>query len=87
MRTFFFFLVFAGVISVTPPTHIDLHASAGLFVGVQKFTKDSSLADVAFAVDDAVDLAYTISIEEHLVPPERVVLALSGQPRPHRAVR
>lgn len=81
MRPFFFFLVFAGVHVVTPQTHVEPHASAGLFVGVQKFTKDSSLADVAYAADDAVDLAYEVSIEQHLVPPERVVLALSGRPQ------
>jgi hypothetical protein len=55
--------------------------SAGLFVGVQKFTQDDSLAEVPFAVDDAVDLAYLFALELKLIRPERVQLLLSGETR------
>lgn len=57
--------------------------SAGLFVGVQRFPSDESLVEVPFAVDDAVDLAYRFSLglKQPLIPPQRVVLALYGQPR------
>ena len=57
--------------------------SAALFVGVQRFTHDSSLADVRYAVDDAVDLAFvlTLDVRVRLVDPGRVVLALSGEPQ------
>jgi hypothetical protein len=55
--------------------------SAALFVGVREFEGDVSL--VRYAVDDAVDLAYAFSLggRSELVRPERVVLALSGQPQ------
>jgi hypothetical protein len=57
--------------------------SAALFVGVRYFPYDPRLTEVKYAVDDAVDLAYVLAVdgETHLVPPERVVLALSGQPQ------
>lgn len=56
--------------------------STGLFVGVQKFPHDENLT-VPFAADDAVDLAYKFSLDQRssLIPPRRVVLALSGEPR------
>lgn len=55
--------------------------SAALFVGVRRFTHDRTLTEVRYAVDDAIDLAYTISIEQSkLVNPLRVTLALSGEP-------
>jgi len=55
--------------------------SAGLFVGIRSFI-DDNLADVEFAVDDAVDLAYAFCIEEKTkrIPPERAVLAIVGAP-------
>ena len=55
--------------------------SAALFVGVQRFT-DRGLAQVRYAGDDAVDLAYLFVFDSriHLVRPDRVVIALSGQP-------
>lgn len=59
--------------------------SAALFVGVRGF-EDASLTKVPYAIDDAVDLAYEVSmvLQPPLVPPRRVVLALSpGQP--HKA--
>jgi len=57
--------------------------SAALFVGVQRFTHDTSLTEVRYAVDDAVDLAFVLALDERvrLVDPGRVVLALSGEPQ------
>lgn len=62
--------------------------STGLFVGVQKFPHDDALT-VPYAVDDAVDLAYRFSLDQRssLVPPRRVVLALSGKPRKEESKR
>ena len=62
---------------------IDPKKSAALFVGIRDFPWDKTLATVPYAVDDAVDLAYELTIEQHpvLVDPKRVVLALSGRPQ------
>ena len=57
----------------------DASQSAGFFVGVSEF-EDSSFTTVPFAVDDAVDLA-SLFVRLELLEPEKVVLALSGQPR------
>ena len=53
--------------------------SVALFVGVRTFSADSGLEVVPYAVDDAVDLAYTFALDPRvsLVPPARVALALS----------
>jgi len=66
---------------VTPKrTHsaFDRRQSVALFVGARTFTVDN-VEMVPYAVDDAVDLAYTFAIDQRvaLVPPQRVVLALS----------
>jgi len=63
------------------PPQFKREESAALFIGVQKFS-DPTL-DVGFAADDAVDLAYMFSLDPRvlLVPPERVVIALSGRPK------
>jgi TPR repeat protein len=53
--------------------------SAGLFVGVNRFD-DKSLRWLACAVDDAVDQAYLFSLELGLIEPDKVTLALSGNP-------
>jgi hypothetical protein len=57
--------------------------SAALFVGVRDFLYDETLTEVRYAVDDAVDLAYLLAMDgkTHLVDPERVILALSGDPQ------
>jgi hypothetical protein len=62
---------------------IDPMQSAALFVGVRDFPYDSSLTPVTYAVDDAVDLAFelTLTRQPALVDPKRVVLALSGEPQ------
>ncbi|HEX7152544.1 MAG TPA: caspase family protein [Thermoanaerobaculia bacterium] len=56
--------------------------SAALFVGVRNFTHDKALAEVPYAVDDAVDMAYAFTKDPKvgLVLPERVVVALEGNP-------
>lgn len=56
--------------------------SAAVFVGVSEFPKDSGVLPVPYAVDDAVDLAYTFTFgtSANLIPPKRVVLALEGKP-------
>lgn len=61
----------------------DLRQSAALFVGIRRFTHDSQVAEVPYAVDDAVDLAFSLSLDldSRLVEPGRVALALSGEPR------
>jgi hypothetical protein len=70
---------------IEPPrsasTRFDRRQAAALFVGVRHFTSDS-VQEVPYAVDDAVDLAYVFALERRvsLVPPRRVVLALSGRP-------
>src|ERR1700688_3065915 len=65
-----------------PPT-FDVAQSAGLFVGVRHFSKDPELAEVRYAVDDAVDLAFTLALDldVRFLPPGRVALALSGEPQ------
>ncbi|PYQ26600.1 MAG: hypothetical protein DMF56_23605 [Acidobacteria bacterium] len=67
---------------VATVSRFDRTQSAALFVGVRRFTKDRTI-DVPYAVDDAVDLAYTFALDARvsLVPAERVVLALSGTPQ------
>lgn len=60
-------------------TAFDPQASAGLFVGVSRF-EDSRIYGVPYAVDDAVDLAHLFSLELELVPPNRAVLLLAGDP-------
>lgn len=71
----------AAPAAAVPAARFDRSQSAALFVGVRKFTRDKTL-DVPFAVDDAIDLAYVFALDPRvgLVPPERVVLALSGTP-------
>jgi hypothetical protein len=69
-----------GAQMLPEPETFDPAHSAALFVGVRDFDADIPL--VRYAVDDAVDLAYAFSIARRsaLVPPARVVLALSGRP-------
>ena len=60
--------------------NFDAAESAGLFVGVRNF-EDEHFAEVPYAVDDAVDLAYLFAVELSLVAPEGVTLALAGEPQ------
>ncbi len=57
--------------------------SAGPFVGVRRFPSDPTLSDAPYAVDDAVDLAHLLSLglDPPLILPERVHVALSGEPQ------
>lgn len=61
----------------------DVKESAALFVGVRDFPYDRDRAEVRFAVDDAVDLAFVVAFDERvrLVEPARMILALSGEPQ------
>jgi Caspase domain len=83
----------AGVIPWTErqaePGPIVPEDSAALFVGVREFAYDETLAEVRYAVDDAVDLAYVLSIDigSRLVDPKRVILALSGDPQKPQSQR
>ena len=62
---------------------IDRSQSAALFVGIREFPYDETLAEVKYAVDDAIDLAavFAMDAKTRLVDPRRVVLALSGDPQ------
>lgn len=79
------FTAIAGVTrlgtAVKPGAPVLVAESAALFVGIRNFPFDRSLAEVKYAVDDAVDLAHLLAIESkpNLVEPRRVVLALSGR--------
>jgi hypothetical protein len=55
--------------------------SVALFVGARTFSEDDALEMVPYAVDDAVDLAYTFALDPRvaLVRPKHVALALSDQ--------
>lgn len=75
--------------AVTPLAHADTatpskfsrDASTGPFVGIREFPHDK-LLEVPYACDDAVDLAHRFVFNQRvaLLPPRRVVLALSGAP-------
>lgn len=63
------------------PGPFDARQSAALFVGVRDFS-DPGLLPVRYSVDDAVDLAYAMAFDRkvRLVPPGRIVLAISSEP-------
>ena len=63
---------------------IDWSQSAGVFIGVQTFHTGSDL-EVAYAADDAVDLAFLFTHELQLLEPRRVVLLLAGHPAKERS--
>ena len=60
----------------------DPNQSAALFVGVSRFAQRETIANVPYAADDAVDLAYALVFGEkgHRLNPALVVLALAGEP-------
>ncbi len=61
----------------------DSAQSVAILIGVRRFTHDETFAVVPFAVDDAVDLAFALSIggQSRLVKPGRVHLVLGGEPQ------
>lgn len=65
------------------PQRSDRERSAALIVGIRQFSQDEALSEVPYAVDDAIDLAYVLVLDERvrLITPNRVVLALAGDPR------
>ncbi|MCU1246195.1 MAG: caspase family protein, partial [Acidobacteria bacterium] len=79
----------ASVIESEAQEEFDPKQSAALFVGVEHFSKDKELPDVPFAVDDAVDLAFTFALDPHvrLVDPSQVILALAGTPQKEESKR
>ncbi|QDV91093.1 Serine/threonine-protein kinase pkn1 [Phycisphaerae bacterium RAS2] len=54
--------------------------NAALFIGINAFTKDTHLAPLKFAVNDAIGTAHLFALELKLVAPKRTALALSGEP-------
>jgi hypothetical protein len=67
--------------ALVTPSRFEPAQSAGFFCGIPRFPQNRELADVQFAADDAVDLAYTFSMENNdLLRPSRVTIALSGNP-------
>ena len=69
--------------SAEGPQRMDREQSAALIVGVRRFSHDVTLAEVPYAVDDAIDLAYVLVLDERvrLITAHRVILAISGIPR------
>ena len=65
------------------PGDFDPAASAGLFVGIRRFSPEQGFTDVPYAVDDAIDLAhlFALNYNSHLIEAGRVKLALSGEPQ------
>jgi hypothetical protein len=58
----------------------DASQSIGVFLGIRTFD-DPRFAEVPFAADDAVDLAYLFAVNLELIKPESVFLILSGEPQ------
>lgn len=62
-------------------------SSLGLFVGIGEFDKRSHFSRLRYAPDDAVMLAHLFTLELNLISPQRVRLALGGEPSTERARR
>lgn len=71
-----------AVAEMEPSRRFVAAESAGLFIGVRSYTREKN-SDVPFAVDDAVDLAYTFAFDPRarVILPNRITLALSGEPQ------
>lgn len=77
-----------GDAAAAPGAPFDPSQSAAVFVGVREFRRVHSM--IRYAVDDAVDLAYTVAFHRctRLVPPQRIVLVLEGEPvKPESRIR
>ena len=70
----------AGYNTLQPLANAAPTGNAGLFVGVNEFTKDRGIAPLNFAVHDAIELAHLFVVELKLIPPENCVLLISGKP-------
>jgi len=55
--------------------------STGIFIGVRLFPGDADLAEVPYAVDDAVDMAHLCVFTLDLLKSRRAILCLSGDPQ------
>ena len=64
----------------TPVSGTPFGDSAALFIGVNHFTEDDSLAGLKYAVNDAVEQAYVFVKELKLIPPKNCILCISGEP-------
>ena len=58
----------------------DTSGNAGLFVGVNEFTGDPSLSPLRFAANDAIAIAHLFIAEIGLVPADRAIVLISGEP-------
>ncbi|MEL7363633.1 MAG: caspase family protein, partial [Bacteroidota bacterium] len=67
-------------LTVEPVEAIAPGGRAALFVGVNRFSEDASIAPLRFAVNDAVALAHLVVQELKLVAPENAMLVLAGEP-------
>ncbi|MFM9960879.1 MAG: caspase domain-containing protein [Planctomycetaceae bacterium] len=54
--------------------------SAGLFVGINRFTKDRTISALNFAVNDAIAIAHFFVVESEQIQGEKATLAISGKP-------
>ncbi|QDV91079.1 Caspase domain protein [Phycisphaerae bacterium RAS2] len=69
-----------GVDAATPFVPIsDTQSHAGMFIGVNVFDKDESLAPLSYAVNDAIGMAHIFILELRLIEPHRAVIAIKGQ--------
>ena len=68
--------------AIKAPSKFDPTKSTALLVGIRASKSGKDLPDVPYAVDDAINLAHTFSLDRKvaLVPPQRIVLALAGVP-------
>lgn len=62
-----------------PVTTERLAGNAGMFVGINKFSRDNGLPEPSYALHDAIALAYLLVEELRLIPPQRCYLLLSGE--------
>jgi len=69
-----------------PLTNTAPKGNAGLFVGVNDFTKDTGISPLNFAVHDAIELAYLFVVELKLIPPENCSLLISGKPAENASI-
>ncbi len=67
-------------VTVEPVAAVAPGGNAGLFVGVNQFSKDTSLRPLNFAVNDAVAQAHLFVVELKLIPPANCYLSLAGEP-------
>lgn len=70
-----------------PLTSTAPSGNAGVFIGVNLFDKDEGLNSLAYAVNDAVETAYTFVIELKLIAASNCTILLSGEPNDEGSVK